>query len=119
MTSPELIEKIRRQVEEGHEERFYNSGPWESVRDDVLKLDHNECQHCKAKGHFHTAEVVHHVKHLKDRPDLALEIYDPATGERQLVALCRGCHEIEHPERLRKRQATKRKKTFETVERWD
>ena len=119
MTSPELIEKIRKQVEEGHELRFYNSGPWESVRDEVLKLDHNECQHCKAAGRYHRAEVVHHVQHLEDRPDLALEIYAPATGQRQLGSLCRACHEREHPERLRQRQATEREKNFETVERWD
>lgn len=119
MTSPELIEKIRQQVEEGHELRFYNSRIWDRTRAAVLKLDHNECQRCKAAGRYHKAEAVHHVLHLEDRPDLALEIFDPATGQRQLVSLCRACHEREHPERLRQRQATEKEKSFETVERWD
>lgn len=119
MTSQEQVEKIRKQVEEGHELRFYNSRIWDRTREKVLKMDHNECQRCKAAGRYRKAEVVHHVQHLEDRPDLALEIFDPATGQRQLISLCRACHEREHPERLRQRQPAERGESFETEERWD
>lgn len=59
---------------------------------------------------------MHHVKHLKDRPDLALSIWDSETGERQLETLCKFCHEEEHPESLRQ---FKPMATPLTLERWD
>ena len=81
-------------------------------------MDHNECQHCKEQGKCTTEElVVHHIKHLRDRPDLALSIWDPVTKERQLVTICRGCHELEHPERLRSTASAAAKPL--TEERWD
>lgn len=64
-------------------------------------MDNYECQDCKARGHHTPATLVHHIKHLKERPDLALSIYDPDTKERQLVSLCRHCHELRHPEALK------------------
>ena len=60
-------------------------------------MDNHECQICKRKGRYRRADIVHHVKHLKDRPDLALSIWDGE--ERQLVSVCRQCHEDLHPER--------------------
>lgn len=87
---------------------FYDSAAWARVRRQVLELDHYECQMCRVSGRLtHQSKgkgatlVVHHVKHLKDRPDLALCIYDPDTSERQLVTLCEGCHDLVHPEKLK------------------
>ena len=60
--------------------------------------------------------LVHHVKRLKDRPDLALSIIDPATGERQLISVCKDCHEMLHPESQRQFFP---KEPPVTVERWD
>lgn len=76
-------------------------------------MDHYECQHCKAAGRYRRAEIVHHVKHLRDRPDLALSIWDG--DERQLVSVCKPCHEAEHPESLRKWETVQPV----TTERWD
>ncbi|MFR0798525.1 MAG: hypothetical protein ACLSHJ_07090, partial [Oscillospiraceae bacterium] len=64
-------------------------------------MDHFECRHCKARGRFRKGRIVHHVKHLRDRPDLALSVFDPDTGARQLETLCKACHELEHPESQR------------------
>lgn len=88
---------------------FYASTAWRHKRDEILKRDHYECLLCKeGKGYAHKpmhtrAVLVHHVNHLKDRPDLALsDTYVDANGEtkRQLISVCKACHEVVcHPER--------------------
>ena len=85
----------------GHEYKFYSWPEWRALRLEVLRLDHNECQVCKAAGRFRRGYIVHHVKHLRQRPDLALSVFDPDTGQRQLETLCKHCHELEHPESQR------------------
>lgn len=103
-------------VEHGTPEAFYSWRRWRRLREDVRRLDNNECQLCKAQGRYRRGSIVHHVKHLTDRPDLALSIWDPDTGERQLVTVCKACHEALHPESM---------KQFSppvapiTAERWD
>lgn len=106
-------------VEEGREHEFYCSTAWKHKREEVLARDKYECQICKAKGKYRKAELVHHVKHLKDRPDLALsDMYTDSEGvdRRQLISVCKDCHEVVcHPERMRKVMNLK----FTTEERWD
>ena len=100
----------------GHEYRFYSWPEWRALRLEVLQLDRYECQHCKAAGRYRKGYIVHHVKHLRDRPDLALSIYDPDTGERQLICVCKKCHEELHPESQRQFFP---KEPPVTAERWD
>ena len=97
--------------------RFYDWPEWEQVRNDVLKLDNMECQLCKQRRRYRRPALVHHVKHLKVRPDLALSVVDPETGERQLLSVCRGCHEELHPERMRRKGSLC--VSLLTQERWD
>lgn len=99
----------------GKENIWYNSGDWQAVRDAVKRIDH-ECIICKAAGRHSATRYVHHVKHLRDRPDLALSIYDPDTGERQLICVCKQCHELLHPESQRQYRPHA---TPVTSERWD
>ena len=113
MKDSELI-KLKKLIENGEKEKFYSWGSWKKLRKDVLRIDHGECQHCKAKGKYKKGYIVHHIKHLEDRPDLALSIFDGE--ERQLVTLCKKCHEEEHPESLR--QIVMPSEPV-TVERWD
>ena len=113
MNQEELIKWIT-SLKDTHE--FYKSGLWRKKRRDILRRDNNECQMCKKAGTYSEAVVVHHVKHLKDRPDLALSIYDPETGERQLISVCKKCHEILHPESQKQYMPTKNPVT---EERWD
>ena len=68
MMDPVAIEALRRAIKAGEEHYFYCMHPWKELRAYVLKLDKYECQRCKARGRYSKAEVVHHVKHLKDRP---------------------------------------------------
>ena len=99
----------------GKENTWYNSGDWQAVRDAVKRIDH-ECIICKTAGRHSATRYVHHVKHLRDRPDLALSIYDPDTGKRQLICVCKQCHELLHPESQRQYRPSK---PPVTAERWD
>lgn len=78
MTASQLA-SLKELIASGQEHSFYLWGAWKQKCREVKALDHNECQACKAKGRYRRGELVHHVKHLRDRPDLALSIWDPAT----------------------------------------
>lgn len=93
-------DEIRTLCAQDKEYTFYASAGWKRIRAEVLNLDHHECQRCREMGRYTPATTVHHIKHLKDRPDLAYSIYDG--DDRQLVSLCASCHDHEHPEKLRK-----------------
>ena len=113
--TPEKLARLTAMLAAGRENVWYNSGDWQAVRDAVKRIDH-ECIICKAAGRHSATRYVHHVKHLRDRPDLALSIYDPDTGERQLICVCKQCHELLHPESQRQYRPSK---TPVTAERWD
>ena len=118
----DVLEWVRKAIAEDplRAHRFYKSKRlWVPKRAEVLKLDRYECQKCRLVYHrYKKATTVHHIRHLKDRPDLALSVWvDDGDGRirRQLVSLCDACHNEEHPEKL---------KTYEeqeplTAERWD
>ena len=109
--------QLQQMILAGTSDLFYGWAVWESCRKDVLKLDHYECQRCKLeKKRFRKATIVHHVKHLTERPDLALSVWDPETGERQLVSVCKRCHEELHPE---SQKQFKPLAPQVTEERWD
>jgi len=66
-------------------ERGYG-GDWQRVRARCLR--HNPlCHDCSESGRVTIAKEVHHVKKIKDRPDLRLD-------ERNLMTLCKRCHEV-------------------------
>lgn len=111
------LAQLRTLIGQGREALFYEWPEWKALREDVLRrLDQSECQRCKAKGRFRGAVIVHHVKHLRERPDLSLSIWDPETGERQLISVCKQCHEELHPESQRQFRVVR---SPVTVERWD
>lgn len=102
-------------IDEGRLHEFYTSGYWMQLRAEILDEDKYECQHCKKRGLYKKADTVHHVKHLRLFPMFALSKVYIFQGKeyKQLVSLCRQCHELEHPERRRK----KKEKPL-TEERW-
>lgn len=73
--------------------KFYHSGDWRRVREQVLKRDNKECQWCKAEGRVTTAKTatleVDHIKELQYYPKLAFE---PSN----LRTLCHDCHNKRH-----------------------
>ena len=115
MISQMRLLELQAHIEAGTEHAFYLWSEWQHKRQEVLALDCGECQICKTRHkRYRRAVIVHHVKHLKRRPDLALSIWDGE--ERQLLSVCRACHEDLHPERLYKPPVEKPQLT---VERWD
>ena len=108
------IKEIDTLIATGEEHKFYTWPEWQRVRAQTLYLDQHECQMCKMRGRHSRANIVHHVKHLKARPDLALDIWDGQ--ERQLVSVCKKCHEELHPESMQK---IKKQIAPVTQERWD
>ena len=104
---------------------FYGSKKWDMKRLYILHRDHFECQECrrriaeaKAKGielpasdrWIRRATLVHHIQHLEDRPDLALE-------DSNLEAVCMECHNRLHGRTVNDFANKKRKKRL-TAERW-
>lgn len=101
-------------IQAGKAHDFYSWPEWGKLRAEVLKMDNHECQRCKERHRHRRATIVHHVNHLKDRPDLALSVYDG--DARQLISVCKRCHEELHPESQRQ---LKKIGTPLTLERWD
>ena len=99
MTGEQLL-KLQEKISADNVDSFYHWKDWEQLRAEVLRMDNHECQICN----------------LKDRPDLALSIWDGE--ERQLVSVCRQCHEDLHPERTVRYRYGKTVKPI-TEERWD
>lgn len=71
---------------------FYKTMAWRRKRLEILERDNYECQLCKREGKYNKGNTVHHIKHLEDRPDLALV-------DDNLLTVCGACHNKEHPER--------------------
>lgn len=116
--STKQLQRLRDLIATGDHTQFYDWSIWRRhIRPEVLRLDRWECQKCKRAGRYSRGYIVHHVKHLTDAPELAASIWDPETGERQLITVCKACHESEHPEALPLVPAAARAPV--TAERWD
>lgn len=84
---------------------FYDSRAWRRIRREVMAMDHNECQICRAQHRHAPGAIVHHRFHLDEYPEYGLSVWvdDPASGKRRrnLITVCRECHEtVCHPHRL-------------------
>lgn len=114
MTKDEIafVEKC---INEENLHKFYVSGKWKTLRREVLAMDKFECQICKERGRYTKATTVHHVNYLKKHPEMALEIWYEWHGQkkRNLISLCRDCHEAAHGYRKPE------EKEYLTEERWD
>lgn len=81
---------------------FYNTSAWRRARVEALGRDMGYCVWCRLAGRCARdrkgrrvpvlATMVHHVKPLRDYPELALDL-------RNLVSLCDRCHDEAHPEK--------------------
>lgn len=71
---------------------FYTSARWRAFRERIMRRDEYTCQRCKRYGKLTPAREVHHIKHLDEYPELAFE---PSN----CVALCKACHNMQHPEK--------------------
>ena len=91
-------DEIRVLIAEDRLEEFYKDWYWRTEALKIIKEFHNECQLCKAEHKLTRATLVHHVKHLRDHPELAYSrTYTDNAGEHiQLLPLCHDCHERIH-----------------------
>lgn len=112
------VEQIKKLIAENRIEEFYNDKFWRRFSKKIIEENNFECEHCRRKGKYSRARLVHHVKHLKKFPHLAYSRYyidENGVRHKQLVPLCQHCHELEHPER---RRSTKSSTKFTNEERW-
>lgn len=98
MNEIELVSWITKLIRDGNIHAFYVSSIWEYRRAEVLKEQNYECQRCKARGTYSEATTVHHIKHLKKYPQLALT-------KSNLMSVCKECHNELHPEKNRNHKA--------------
>lgn len=86
--------------------KFYVSGPWLRLRVEVLQEYKYECLHCKDRGYYKRADIVHHVQYVRKHPRLALSKTYLFQGKerRNLIPLCHACHEIVHGYRKKKKE---------------
>ena len=65
-------------IANGNLHSFYTSREWKRLRREVLKHQRRRCWDCahKAPAVNTRGVTVHHVKPLRERPDLALSEYD-------------------------------------------
>lgn len=93
---------------------FYNSMIWKNKRSEILERDNYECMRCKELGRLSIAQTsvleVHHIRHLEDYRELAL-------NNNNLTTLCRSCHNHCH-DRFKNTQKKKHKISADIPERW-
>ena len=90
MDITKLVQWINSLIRHNNIKAFYNCGEWEHIRAEVLEEQHNECQICKAKGKYEEATTVHHIKYVRQHPELALT-------KSNLMCVCKECHyQIHH-----------------------
>lgn len=106
MDKQRLVNWIEHLISLNQLDRFYHSKYFKKVKKEVLSELHYECVKCKEKGKLtiiredkKRSGVVHHIKYVRDYPELALSKYyidEEGNKQRQLIILCNECHEIEH-----------------------
>jgi len=72
-------------------ESFYNSKIWRLTRNDVVERDHHLCQLCLNEKRIKPMYLVHHIKELRDYPELGLD-------KGNLISVCNKCHGYIHSE---------------------
>lgn len=119
MSQEELVKWIQQLIKDKVLWKFYKSKLFRELKEEVLKEQHYECQECLRKSPriITKADTVHHVQFVRKYPELALSKYYIFKGveRRNLIAVCKSCHNKLHPE---KRTATKENKRFVNEERW-
>lgn len=115
-----MIEKfIKKCISNNEMYKFYKSEDWINLRNKIMTEQHNECFECKKNGIYKKADIVHHIKHVRNYPNLALSrkfIDDDGILKDNLICLCHACHEREHKKLDTYR--LKKNNNFENEEKW-
>lgn len=86
MSSNRYYDKYKRNPEA---RAFYKSAAWQKARQVALIRDNYLCQSCLKDKKIVKADVVHHIKELKDYPELGLVLSN-------LISWCHACHNRHH-----------------------
>src|SRR5699024_2424482 len=86
ITSDYLYDKHKRDQEA---RGFNKSTAWQKARKIALVRDNYLCQSCLSNKRIKKADVVHHIKELRDHPELSLTLSN-------LVSWCHTCHNRHH-----------------------
>lgn len=92
-------EQIKTLIKSNRLDIFYNSYEWRKLSAEIKALHNNECCICRQKGKYSKAVIVHHVKHIRQYPELAYSrTYTDSDGvsHEQLVPVCILCHNTIH-----------------------
>ena len=117
MTTEEVIEAIKT----NKKYKIYKSREFRTLRLQVLKTFHYECQRCKESNKITSAVLVHHAQEVTKHPELAFEeFYIDKNGikQRNLIPLCKECHEAIHHRYGFRPNQTKSEQNFINEERW-
>lgn len=110
--------------------KFYKTKEWIRLKKSILREHHYECAECRKNGIITRYDInkdgerklistVHHVCHVRQRPDLALSrtYKDYVTGEElpNLIPVCKACHNKLHPEKIFRETQSDH---FMNTERW-
>lgn len=87
-----LVAWINKLIDEDELWKFYKSKEFMKLRKEVLRENHFECLECKRKGLITKATTVHHIKHVREFPHLALD-------KDNLLPVCKACHSSLHREK--------------------
>ena len=111
------VNEIKKLILTGRTDLFYKDYTWRKLSQEVIAENNNECYQCKLMGKYTRAKLVHHVKHLKEYPELAYDrVYTDCEGvHMQLMPLCFNCHERIHERGL---YVPTRTKGFTNEEKW-
>ncbi|HBI59897.1 MAG TPA: HNH endonuclease [Lachnospiraceae bacterium] len=112
------IKFVKECIKKNDIHKFYASPKWRRLRQQVLAMDHYECQDCKKKGIYTKATTVHHNQFVQKHPENALDIFYTFKGQtyRNLISLCHDCHEKRHGNR--QGAGKMKQKEYLTEERW-
>ncbi len=97
--SDRYYDKYKRSKES---KQFYASDAWAKARELALIRDKYLCQSCLKKKRIRKAEVVHHIRELRDYPELGLELSN-------LISWCNKCHTTHHKSGKAKQQLNNKK----------
>lgn len=109
-------EQIRALIAAGCIEAFYNDRYWRRLSREIIDEHHGECMMCREAKRLTPASLVHHVRELKQYPELAYSrTYTDDAGDEhmQLMPLCHDCHE-----RIHKRGIYANRTGYTNEEKW-
>lgn len=101
MEAERLVQWIRELIDQDALWKFYKSKEFVKLKDGILKKQHYECQVCREQGIITKADTVHHIQYVRSHPELALSEYynDNGQQKRNLIAVCKSCHNKIHTEK--------------------